>query len=140
MTTEDKAQAKVVTPESYIFIPKALPGDWQPKPLTIAGSLQLTRLIGWLLVNTATNLRAVDVKNIRQEDILNIFSAIEPEVVQEIFAVVLHQTPAWVETHWSLSKAVKCFGEFWELEDLSELFLAAANLMNKRIGQNGTTG
>ena len=145
MTTQDKTKESTVD-ESKIFAPSEVLGDWEPKPLTIAGSLQLTRIVGWALAQTALNLKdmgsVVDgqwqMQQIGRVEVMRLLQSFEPEVVQEMFSIILQKPPAWVEAHWKMAKAIQCFLSFWELEDMGELFLAAGRLASRATRTTGS--
>lgn len=137
MTTQDKTKESTVD-EAALFSNQTVLGDWEPKPLSIAGSLQLTRIVGWALAHTALTMKDMQLANIGKEQVMVILQSVEPDVVQEMFSIILQQDNEWVAAHWKLSKAIQCLIIFWEQEELGELFLAGASLAAKAMRTTGS--
>lgn len=129
---------KPKTSELDVFVPNTLTGDWEPKPLSISGSIQLTRMVGNLLATTARHMQAVDLANLNATHVMILFSAIDEDVLRELFAIVLRKSPQWVEEHWNFDQAIQCFLVFWQRENMANIFLTASRLANQAFGQTGS--
>jgi len=118
--------------DDEIFVPEPPKGEWTPVPLTIKRSLQLARLLSWVVLEASFSLPASRAE-VNAATLMPLLDVLDEEKLTRLFGVILDKPDEWVARNWILSKALSCLVAFWEAEDLGEV-LKTARLMSTTDG------
>lgn len=137
MTDETK-----VTDEE-IFVDKKPKDPWTAQPLTLEGTARLIQLIGGILGDAAER-SAVQSLISKEGKIAPVstwrlaMAALSKERLAEFLSIITRKSPAWIARNFSLLKASRAIGQFFEQEDFGEILKNLKPATGKLLGaENG---
>jgi len=136
---------KPKTTDEEIFVEKTPKDPWTARPLTLEGSARLIQLIGGILGDAAER-SAVQSLISKDGGIAPVstwrlaMAALSKDKLAEFLSIIIRKSPTWVDRNFSLLKASRAVGQFFEREDFGEILKNLKPATGKLLGAEENAG
>jgi len=136
---ESDMTEKSEIPDEEMFLDKEPKDPWTARPLTLEGTARLIQLIGGILGDAAER-SAVQSLISKDGEIAPVstwrlaMAALNKEKLAEFLSIIVRRSPTWVARNFSLLKASRAIGQFFEQEDFAEILKNLRPATGKLLG------
>ena len=131
--------------DEEIFVEKKPKDPWTAQPLTLEGTARLLQLVGGILGDAAERsavqeLISKDGKVAPVSTWRLAMAALSKDKLAEFLSITIRKSPTWVARNFSLLKASRAVGQFFEQEDFGEILKNLKPATGKLLGAEGNAG